>query len=98
MKPAEDQTPAKNVKKSKKAEVNYLPPHPQGETSGSLEKKRVDLLSEVTKRDNCQVVVEKMAKTFSLRRQHIIFEAPAIKDFMVRWPALFDATHVSYIL
>ncbi|KAI9525254.1 hypothetical protein NQZ68_009934 [Dissostichus eleginoides] len=43
-KPAEDQTPARNVKKAKKAEVNYLPPHPQGETSGSLEKKRVDLL------------------------------------------------------
>ncbi|KAF3856112.1 hypothetical protein F7725_016835 [Dissostichus mawsoni] len=52
-KPAEDQTPAKN------AEVNYLPPHPQGETSGSLEKKRVDLLSEVMKRDaRATVVVE----------------------------------------
>ncbi|KAF3837728.1 hypothetical protein F7725_009496 [Dissostichus mawsoni] len=56
-----------------------------------LEKKRVDLLGEVTKRDDCQVVAEKMAKTFSLCRQEIMIEAPAIKDFMERWPALFDA-------
>ncbi len=32
-KASHEQTPAKNVKKTKKAEVNYLPPHPQGETS-----------------------------------------------------------------
>ena len=36
-KPADEQAPAKNIKK---AEVNDLLPHPQGETSGSLEKKR----------------------------------------------------------
>ncbi|XP_041851007.1 uncharacterized protein LOC121646185 [Melanotaenia boesemani] len=94
-KPAHEQAPAKNVKKPKKAEVNYLPPHPQGETSESLEKERVDLLCEVTKRDNCQVVAEKMAKTFSLRRQEIIYEAPAIRDFMERWPALFDPTQIN---
>ncbi|XP_076020564.1 uncharacterized protein LOC143011539 [Genypterus blacodes] len=94
-KPAHEQAPAKNVKKPKKAEVNYLPPHPQGETSESLEKERVDLLREVTKRDNCQVVAEKMAKTFSLRRQEVIYDAPAIRDIMERWPALFDATQIN---
>lgn len=95
-KPAQEQAPAKNIKKPKKAELNYLPPHPpQGETNESLEKERLDLLLEVTKRDNCQVVAAKMAKTFSLRRQEIIHEARAIRDFMERWPALFDATQVS---
>jgi len=33
-----DKYPAKNVKKPKKAEVNYLPPHAQGESTASLEK------------------------------------------------------------
>ncbi|PIO14016.1 hypothetical protein AB205_0173250 [Aquarana catesbeiana] len=94
-KQAHDRTPAKNVKKPRKAEVNYLPPHPKGETTDSLERERVDLLHEVTKRGNCQVVAEKMAKTFSLRRQEVICEAPAIKDFKERWPALFDATQIN---
>lgn len=84
------------MKKPKKAEVNYLPPHPKGETS--LEKDSVDLLHEVTKRDNCQVVTEKIAKTFSLRRQEIIYEAPAIRDLMEHWPALFGATQVCFCL
>lgn len=91
-KASHEQTPAKNVKKPKKAEANYLLPFPQGETSESLEKERVELLCEIMKRENSQVVAEKMAKTFSLWRQEIIHEAPAIRDFMQRWPALFDAT------
>ncbi len=97
-KPADDQTPAKNVKKPKKAEVNYLPPHPQGETSASLEQERVNLLHEVTKRNNFQVVAEKMGKTFSLRRQEIIYNTPEIRDVMERWPALTDAAQVSFVL
>lgn len=89
-----DQYPAKNLKKTKKAEVNYLPPHGQGETTASLEKERVELLSEVMKRDNSKVVAQKMAKTFSLRREEIVNEAPAISDFMKRWPALFSEAQV----
>lgn len=89
-----DQYPAKNVKKPKKAEVNYLPPHAPGESSESLEKERVELLSEVMKRDNSRVVAQKMAKTFSLRREEIVKEAPAISDFMKRWPALFSEAQV----
>uniref|UniRef100_A0A8C5EVH8 Uncharacterized protein n=1 Tax=Gouania willdenowi TaxID=441366 RepID=A0A8C5EVH8_GOUWI len=89
-----DQYPAKSVKKPKKAEVNYLPPHAQGETSASLEKERVELLNEVVKRDNFKVVAQKMAKTFSLRREEIVKEAPAISDFMKRWPALFCEAQV----
>lgn len=84
----------KMLKSQKKAEVNYLPSFPQGETSESLEKERVELLCEVMKRENSQVIAEKMAKTFSLRRNEIIHEAPAIRDFMQCWPALFHATQV----
>lgn len=49
-----------NVKKPKKTEVNYLPPNPRGETDESLEKDCVELLYEVKKRDNSQIVNEKM--------------------------------------
>lgn len=84
----------KNVKKPKKAEVNYLPPHAQSETSESLEKERIELLSEVMKRDNSRVVAQKMDKTFSLRREEIVKEVPAISDFMKRWPALFSEVQV----
>ncbi|CAL9682047.1 unnamed protein product [Knipowitschia caucasica] len=84
-----EQTAAKNVKKPKKAEVNYLPPHPQGETSASLEKERQDLLLEVTKKDS-HTIPKKMACTFSLRRQEILSNEPAVKDIMERWPALFN--------
>lgn len=68
--------------KPKKAKVNYLPPFPQSETSKSLEKERVELLCEGMKRKKCQVVADKMAKAFSLRRKEIIHEASAIRDFM----------------
>lgn len=36
-KQAHDKAPTKTIKKLRKAEVNYLPPHPQGERKGSLE-------------------------------------------------------------
>lgn len=43
-------SPAYGVKKPKKAEVNYCPTYPSGETAETLEKIRVALLSEVKKR------------------------------------------------
>nr|XP_024659897.1 sterile alpha motif domain-containing protein 3-like [Maylandia zebra] len=90
-----EKAPAKNVKKPKKSEVNYLPPHPQGETEESLEYGRVELLSEVRKRDNCQIISDKMAKTFSIRRQEVVNQAPKINDLKERWPALFDAVQIN---
>ena len=75
--------------------MNYLPPHPQGETEASLENERLELFNEVQKRDNHQAINEKMAKTFSIRRQEIVSIAPAVSDLMGRWPALFDAAQVS---
>ncbi|XP_037634305.1 sterile alpha motif domain-containing protein 3-like [Sebastes umbrosus] len=92
---AHEKASAKNIKKPRKAEVNYLPPHPQGETEGSLEHQRVELLNEVKKRNNCQTISEKMAKTFSSRRQEVVNLAPPVSDFKDRWPALFDAAQIN---
>ncbi|CAL9702044.1 unnamed protein product [Knipowitschia caucasica] len=93
-KQAHDRTPAKNVKKPKKAEVNYLPPHIQGETSVTLERERQELLLERTKRDS-HVTAQKMDRTFSLRRQEVLCEEPLVKDFLGRWPALFNASQIN---
>nr|XP_057941384.1 sterile alpha motif domain-containing protein 3 [Doryrhamphus excisus] len=92
---AHEKAPAKNIKKPRRAEVNYFPPHPQGETEGTLEHVRLELLDEVKKRNNCQVISEKMAKTFSIRRQEVVNQAPQICDIRDRWPALFDATQIN---
>ncbi|XP_048828042.1 uncharacterized protein LOC125705809 [Brienomyrus brachyistius] len=87
-------SPCRNLKKAKKSEVNYLPPHPQGETDATLEKERVDLLYECKKRDNNKVINEKMAKTFSLRRSDVILNKPPVIDFKARWPALFEFSQI----
>ena len=86
---------AKAVKKPCKAEVNFFPPHPTGESKQSLEKERVDLLTEVKKKDNWKIISEMMSKTFSYRRQEVVKESPAIEELLHRWPALFQATQVS---
>ncbi|CAL9695392.1 unnamed protein product [Knipowitschia caucasica] len=36
-----------------------------------------------------------MAKTFSIRRQEVVNEEPPIRDFMDRWPALFDIKQIN---
>ncbi|XP_036004042.1 sterile alpha motif domain-containing protein 3-like isoform X2 [Fundulus heteroclitus] len=90
-----EKAPAKNVKRPKKSEVTYLPPHPQEETEDSLEHERVELLNEVKKRDNCQIISEKMAKTFSIHRQEVVNQEPPVSDLKKRWPALFDATQIN---
>ncbi|KAG9275705.1 sterile alpha motif domain-containing protein 3-like isoform X2 [Astyanax mexicanus] len=84
-----EKNPAKNCKRPKRAEVNYLPPHPSGETSNSLEKERQELLYEVKKKNNTKVIQDKMAKTFSYRRIEVVSGSPAADEFRERWPALF---------
>lgn len=86
---------AANIKKPRKAEVNFLPSLPSGETRESLEDERVALLTEVKKRNNVAVIKEKMQKTFSYRRQEVVQDAPLISEFVNRWPALFTVSEVS---
>ena len=90
-----DQKSAKNVKKPRKAEVNYLPPYPAGEDEESQEQERIQLLTEVRKRDNKKLVKDKMAKTFAHRRNEIVNQSPTLEDIKARWPALFEASNVS---
>ncbi|XP_027008640.2 uncharacterized protein LOC113646527 isoform X1 [Tachysurus fulvidraco] len=84
-----EKNPAKNCKRTRRAEVIYLPPHPSGETKDSLEVERQELLSEVKKKNNYNVIKEKMAKTFSYRRIEVVSGCPSVEDFKKRWPALF---------
>ncbi|XP_065107472.1 sterile alpha motif domain-containing protein 3-like [Paramisgurnus dabryanus] len=83
------------VKKPKKAEVNYCPDYPLGETKETLEHQRIALLSEVTKRNNEQVIRGLMDRTFSLRRHEVVEDLPGIGEFKNRWPALFNEREVS---
>ncbi|KAK0151964.1 hypothetical protein N1851_006663 [Merluccius polli] len=50
----------KGFKMPKKAEVNYLPPLPFGETEETLEKERLDLLKEIKKKNNERAINEKL--------------------------------------
>nr|XP_046263321.1 uncharacterized protein LOC124068860 isoform X2 [Scatophagus argus]XP_046263322.1 uncharacterized protein LOC124068860 isoform X2 [Scatophagus argus]XP_046269583.1 uncharacterized protein LOC124072313 isoform X3 [Scatophagus argus]XP_046269585.1 uncharacterized protein LOC124072313 isoform X3 [Scatophagus argus] len=86
---------AANIKKPRKAEVNYIPLHPKGETAESLENERIALLSELKKRDNEAVIKAKMEKTFSHRRLEVVEQRPMIGDFKNRWPALFEQSEVN---
>lgn len=92
----EDQKSAKNVKRPRRAEVNYLPPYPAGEDEDSQEQKRIELLTEVRKRDNNKRIKEKMAETFAHRRNEVVNQNLNIEDIKARWPALFEESNVSY--
>ncbi|KAL6489211.1 hypothetical protein MHYP_G00029520 [Metynnis hypsauchen] len=82
------------VKKPQKAELNYLPPFPPGESKQTLERLRVELLSDFKIRNNQKAIAEKMARTFSCRRQEIVEDSPPVRDLLERWPALFGAIQV----
>ncbi|KAL7856581.1 hypothetical protein SRHO_G00154800 [Serrasalmus rhombeus] len=51
---------------------------------------RVELLSDIKKRNNRETVRAEMEKTFTLRRQEVILDAPMVSDVQERWPSLFD--------
>lgn len=85
------------VKKPRKAKLNYLPPHPTGVTVQTLEQERKELLTMVKMRDNGKNINDKMARTFSHRRQEIVKDSPFIENLQQRWPALFDITQVGLL-
>ncbi|CAL8253809.1 unnamed protein product [Arctogadus glacialis] len=94
-KPEGKRSPAFAVKKPKRGEVAYCPSFPLGESHQSLEKMRVELLLDFKQRNNRETVRAKMEKTFALRRQEVIRDAPMISDVQVRWPALFDVMEIN---
>ncbi|XP_024116549.1 uncharacterized protein LOC112138208 [Oryzias melastigma] len=82
------------VKKPRKAEVNFCPDYPAGETKESLEEEREALVLEVKKKNNKQLIQRKMEQTFAYRRQEIIKDMPFIAEVKNRWPALFSETEI----
>ena len=88
----------KGFKRPKKAEVNYLPPLPFGETEETLEKERLDLLKEIKKKNNERAIKEKMEKSFAMRRTEVVRDCPAIHDLLERWPSLFCENQVNPVL
>ena len=89
-------TSPNQVKKARRAELNFCPDYPTGQSQESLEEERLARLSEVRKSNNHQVVKEKMEKTFAYRRHEVIEEEPFFAEFKRRWPALFSEHEVSH--
>ncbi|XP_066560656.1 uncharacterized protein LOC136749911 [Amia ocellicauda] len=74
--------PARNVKKPKdRGELFTTLP---GETKETLEKETEELIEETKKRNNSKIISEKMAKTFSLRRQEVVLQCPSFADMKVQ--------------
>ncbi len=66
-KPEGKHSPAYGIKKTK-AEVNYCPVFPAGETVESQEKMRVDLIAELKKRNNDETVRKMMDMDFRIQK------------------------------
>ncbi|CAL8361178.1 unnamed protein product [Arctogadus glacialis] len=78
-----------NIKRPKRAEVNFLPNFPQGENPSSLDLLRQAIVEEVKKTErNLPLISKMMQNTFALRRQTIVMTSPAVKELMDLWPAL----------
>uniref|UniRef100_A0A672GEJ9 PB1 domain-containing protein n=1 Tax=Salarias fasciatus TaxID=181472 RepID=A0A672GEJ9_SALFA len=89
------ESPHSNIKRARRAEVNFLPDFPRGENQASLEEMRLQIVQEVAKSEKNKVFIEKlMQTTFALRRQEIVQENPPVKDILERWPALQMETQV----
>uniref|UniRef100_A0A3B4GB81 Uncharacterized protein n=1 Tax=Pundamilia nyererei TaxID=303518 RepID=A0A3B4GB81_9CICH len=83
------QSPHTDIKRPKKAEVNFLPNFPRGEDAVSLEQLRLQIVDEVKKSEKNHVLITKlMHTTFALRRKEIISDDLPVGDILDRWPAL----------
>ncbi|CAL8379761.1 unnamed protein product [Gadus morhua 'NCC'] len=84
-----------NIKRPKRAEVNFLPNFPQGENPSSLDLLRQAIVEEVKKTErNLPLISKMMQNTFALRRQTIVMTSPAVKELMDLWPALHMQSEV----
>ncbi|KAG5278423.1 hypothetical protein AALO_G00098830 [Alosa alosa] len=87
--------PSTTNKQTKRSEVNYCPGYPTGENDMSLEKIRVELTSDIKRRNNREVIRMKMEKTFAYRRQEVVRNTPMIHEVQERWPALFEVQEIN---
>jgi len=90
-----ERKPAQNVKKARKGEVVYLPCYPSGESMEDQEQQRLQILSELKKRDGTTTIKQLMSNTLAHRRHDVVTLQLSIKEIKERWPALFDESQVS---
>ncbi|XP_041482320.1 uncharacterized protein LOC121429408 [Lytechinus variegatus] len=67
---------------------------PDAETPDTLESERKALIDEVKKKNNENIVADKMAKTFPLRRKEIVGDRPLVSTLKERWPGLFGESQI----
>lgn len=84
------ESPHSNIKKSRRAEVNYLPNYPVGENEVSLENLRLQITQELNKRE-----IDLMQTTFSLRRHDAVQGNSFVKSPVEKCPALRTESQVS---
>lgn len=85
----EKQAPHTNIKRPKRAEVNFLPNFPRGEDGASLEQLRLQIVDQVKMSDkNLPLIAKLMQTTFALRRKEVINDDLPVGEILERWPAL----------
>ncbi|XP_065119721.1 uncharacterized protein [Paramisgurnus dabryanus] len=81
--------PHTNIKRPKRAEINFLPNFPRGEDAASLEQLRLRIVDEAKMSDTNLVLITKlMDTTFALRRKEIICNELPVHGILERWAAL----------
>ncbi|XP_063073543.1 uncharacterized protein LOC134464030 isoform X2 [Engraulis encrasicolus] len=92
---ADGEFPARNIKKPRKGELNYLPQFPDGMDAAGLEVLRDAMVKEVRKKSQDGTFMKRnMHVTFALRREEIVKSIPDVGQIMQRWPALFTESQV----
>ena len=87
-----------NIKRPKRAEVNFLPNFAQGKDPSILEQLRQSIVDEVKKTDkNLPLISKMMETTFPLRRETIVMFSPPVNELMDLWPALKMESEVIWI-
>lgn len=78
-----------NIKKPKRAEVNFLPNFPIGEADTTLGKMRLQIVNEMMKTDkDLQLIAKLKQSTFALRRKEVVTGNLPLTEILERWPAL----------
>ena len=90
--------PHSNIRRARRAEVNFLPNFPRGENEATLEQLKLQIQKEVEKTEINQTLVDQlMHTTFALRRQDIVKGDTSVRDFLESWPALRMKSQVKTI-
>lgn len=91
---SENEHPHANIKRARRAKVNYLPNFPKGKTQATLEQMKVQICQEVEMTERNQLLIEKLMHTTSALHRKEIVENPQVRDFLESWPALIMESQV----